>query len=148
MGRVCCVSTCRRSSTKNSELRYFSIPSIIKNQCVKTKALSEKRRKLWLNQLSLSPRSVKNQRVCSRHFHSGKIKLNVLLIYIIYGFFGFKVSHQNYLKRTIITGSQIFLLQSLLLHLPPFALRMIEYRDHYFFRQKNMKATKKMTLLL
>lgn len=72
----CCVIGCT-SKSQGQNFRFFSIPAEIKNQCEKTRTLSQERRRLWLKRISrrdLHDENVdmRNTKVCDRHFISGE----------------------------------------------------------------------------
>ncbi|KAH7932879.1 hypothetical protein HPB49_004145 [Dermacentor silvarum] len=62
----------RRKKTTNSN--FFSLPKIVENQRERTKALSTKRRSLWLARIKRANLDIENSnlRVCGAHFIAGK----------------------------------------------------------------------------
>lgn len=73
---ACAVVGCSRRYRAGEEVRLFSLPKVIANQCTKTYELSSKRRAQWLSQINRNLIGKKvdgfNVRVCDRHFISGK----------------------------------------------------------------------------
>lgn len=76
---MCAIFGCsNRSDTrgrkKPTNSNFFSIPKIVKNQCERTKALSTKRRTLWLARIKRANLDTENRnlRVCGAHFITGK----------------------------------------------------------------------------
>ncbi|KAH7978065.1 hypothetical protein HPB49_004353 [Dermacentor silvarum] len=63
--------TVRRAFKTNSN---FSLPKIVENQCERTKALSTKRRSLWLARIKRANLDIANRnlRACGAHFIAGK----------------------------------------------------------------------------
>lgn len=73
----CLVKLCSNRSTKNAIKKgFYNVPSVIKNQCVKTEALSRERRLAWLKAINRLELFDKDNRilnkVCSDHFITGK----------------------------------------------------------------------------
>lgn len=65
--------TCGRKKKKTNS-NFFSLPKIVENQCERTKALSTKRRSLWLARIKRANLDIENRnlRVCGAHFIAGK----------------------------------------------------------------------------
>ncbi|XP_056632619.1 uncharacterized protein LOC130442486 [Diorhabda sublineata] len=75
MPQTCLVLDCGSRSNRD-DVRFFSIPAELSFRFVKEKnELSKKRRALWIaaiNRDDLTESKLKNQRVCSKHFITGK----------------------------------------------------------------------------
>uniref|UniRef100_A0A6B0V8P8 THAP-type domain-containing protein n=1 Tax=Ixodes ricinus TaxID=34613 RepID=A0A6B0V8P8_IXORI len=74
---ICAVNGCsNRSSRRNPttpSVSFYCLPKVISNQCDRTRELSEKRRKLWLEKINRRELYFKKDvRICSVHFISGK----------------------------------------------------------------------------
>lgn len=74
---ICAVNGCsNRSSRRNAttpSVSFYCLPKVISNQCDRTRQLSEKRRKLWLEKINRRELYFKKDvRICSVHFISGK----------------------------------------------------------------------------
>ena len=67
-----CVSTDGTKGPKSKNLRFFRIPHVRARRGPKLRALEERRRLVWLQNLKLDL-TVKDPRVCSRHFYSGEL---------------------------------------------------------------------------
>lgn len=64
---------CSSKDKAQPSLRMFSLPTIITNQCTRTRLLSEQRRNTWL--ACINREDSKNEKyitVCSLHFITGK----------------------------------------------------------------------------
>ncbi|KAH7967492.1 hypothetical protein HPB49_025211 [Dermacentor silvarum] len=63
-----------RGRKKSTISNFFSLPKIVENQCERTKALSTKRRSLWLARIKRANLDIENRnlRVCGAHFVAGK----------------------------------------------------------------------------
>ena len=75
MPTVCCIVSCSNKQGKESDLGFFRIPAVKKNEGEETQRLSEKRRRLWfaaINRADSSWKKVEAWRVCGKHFHSGR----------------------------------------------------------------------------
>ncbi|KAH7977960.1 hypothetical protein HPB49_004094 [Dermacentor silvarum] len=57
---------------KRTKSNFFSLPKIMENQCERTKALSTKRRSLWLARIKCANIENRNLRVCGAPFIAGK----------------------------------------------------------------------------
>ena len=56
-------------------LNFFQVPSVVTNQGEEAEKLSKERRSLWISAISwddLTEQILANDRVCDRHFVSGK----------------------------------------------------------------------------
>ncbi|CAN8004967.1 unnamed protein product [Ixodes hexagonus] len=74
---ICAVNGCsNRSSRRNPDapsVSFYCLPKVINNQCERTRELSEKRRRLWLEKIDRRELYFKKEvRICSIHFISGK----------------------------------------------------------------------------
>lgn len=89
----CCVVGCCSISGRD-KVRFFQVPSVINNQCDRTRELSMQRRMLWLkriNRKNLKDKNVtRDTKVCDRHFISGIYSGLIIVIIIIVGL----MSHQ------------------------------------------------------
>ncbi|PFX14807.1 hypothetical protein AWC38_SpisGene21009 [Stylophora pistillata] len=66
---------CHNRTGRDKDIKFYVVPSIIKNQGEKAEELSIERRTRWLSAISrdkLSESVLRHDRVCSRHFVSGK----------------------------------------------------------------------------
>ncbi|KAH7946186.1 hypothetical protein HPB49_021225 [Dermacentor silvarum] len=63
-----------RGRKKPTNSNFFSLPKVVENQCERTKALSTKRRSLWLARIKRANLDIENHnlRVCGAHFIAGK----------------------------------------------------------------------------
>ncbi|VEN40896.1 unnamed protein product [Callosobruchus maculatus] len=72
---TCIVAGCKSRAERNG-VRFFSVPAVKYNRFLTVKnELSRKRRDVWiaaLKRLDLTESKLKNQRVCSKHFITGK----------------------------------------------------------------------------
>ncbi|CAN8028917.1 unnamed protein product, partial [Ixodes persulcatus] len=74
----------RRNATTPS-VSFYCLPKVISNQCDRTRQLSEKRRKLWLEKINRRELYFKKDvRICSVHFISGELRLLLLHSSTIY----------------------------------------------------------------
>ena len=76
---LCIIGNCGSKSDRDS-IRFYSVPSIITNQGEEFEELTRERRNLWISAIDradLKTKNVlKNKRVCSRHFVSGRPAAN------------------------------------------------------------------------
>ncbi|XP_068680295.1 uncharacterized protein [Montipora foliosa] len=76
---LCIIGNCGSKSGRDS-IRFYSVPSIITNQGEEFEELTRERRNLWISAIDradLKTKNVlKNERVCSRHFVSGRPAAN------------------------------------------------------------------------
>ena len=75
MVKFCAVYGCSSRSNREKDKRFFRIPSIVKHSDEKTRVMSKERRAKWLSAIKrqdLTENKVKDARVCSDHFISGK----------------------------------------------------------------------------
>lgn len=83
MPQTCLVVDCGSRSNRD-DVRFFSVPTVLNFRFVTDKnELSKKRRALWIAAIKrddLTESKLKNQRVCSRHFITGKpLKISLIL---------------------------------------------------------------------
>ena len=80
MVNFCAVYGCSNRGDRDKK-SFFRLPTVITNQCDKTRELSERRRLQWLSNLGRDFKStnLSNIRVCSDHFVKGELKYTVLL---------------------------------------------------------------------
>ena len=75
MVNYCRVLGCHNRSDRETQLQYYRLPKVIKNQGEECERLSDKRRRLslWIAglQQNFSGKNLENIRVCSAHFISG-----------------------------------------------------------------------------
>ena len=73
MVNYCRVLGCHNRSDRETQLQYYRLPKVIKNQGEECERLSDKRRRLWIARLqqNFSGKNLENIRVCSAHFISG-----------------------------------------------------------------------------
>lgn len=86
MVNYCRVIGCHNRSDRETQLQYYRLPKVIKNQGEEWESLSAQRRRLWLARLqqNVEGKNLENIRVCSAHFISGKcLTLVSYLEYII-----------------------------------------------------------------
>ena len=72
---LCVVFGCSKRSGRDKDVSFFRIPRIIYNKGEQVYTMSKKRRDGFLATISrvgLTEKILNNDRVCSRHFHSGK----------------------------------------------------------------------------
>lgn len=76
---MCAIFGCsNRSDTRGRKKptngHFYSVPKVVENQCERTKALSTKRRGLWLARINRTNFDTENRnlRVCGAHFITGK----------------------------------------------------------------------------
>ena len=70
---------CHTRSGRDKEKSFYRVPSVIKNQGEEGEELSIERRMKWLSAISrvgLTEGILRNDRVCSRHFVSGRPAAN------------------------------------------------------------------------
>ena len=76
---LCIIGKCGSKSGRDS-IRFYSMPSIITNQGEEFEELSRERRNLWISAIDRADlktkKVLKNERVCSRHFVSGRPAAN------------------------------------------------------------------------
>ncbi|KAK6181846.1 hypothetical protein SNE40_009626 [Patella caerulea] len=74
MVNYCRVAGCHNRSDRETQLHYYRLPKVIKNQGKECEALSGERRRLWLASLQQNfiGKNLENIRVCSAHFITGK----------------------------------------------------------------------------
>ena len=76
---LCIIGNCGSKSSQKS-IRFYSVLSIITNQGEEFEELTRERRNLWISAIDradLKTKNVlKNERVCSRHFVSGRPAAN------------------------------------------------------------------------
>lgn len=76
---ICAMNHCSSRTNRDHKrgIRFFVIPTIIKNQCALTKQRSERRRELWISRINRADLPIEKiklyTRVCSRHFISGTV---------------------------------------------------------------------------
>ena len=66
---------CASKSTREKDLKFFRVPSVVTNQGKKAEKLSKERRSLWISAISwddLTEQILANDQVCDWHFVSGK----------------------------------------------------------------------------
>jgi len=71
----CLVVDCGSQSASGKDLHFARVPSVVTNQGEETEKLSFEWRSCWIYALSrsdLTEKILKNDRVCSRHFNSGR----------------------------------------------------------------------------
>ena len=71
----CLMVDCGSESTRDKGLNFSRVPSVVTNQGEEAEKLSKERRSLWISAISrdnLSEQILANDRVCGRHFVSGK----------------------------------------------------------------------------
>ena len=72
---LCAMVDCGRKTGKGKAVATFRIPAIITHQGNETEELTRERRMRWISAISrddLTEQKLQNERVCSRHFVSGK----------------------------------------------------------------------------
>lgn len=72
---LCLMINCHNRTGRDKDIKFYVVPSIIKNQGEKAEELSIERRTRWLSAISrdkLSESVLRHDRVCGRHFVSGK----------------------------------------------------------------------------
>ena len=72
---LCVVFGCSKRSGRDKDVSFFRIPKVIYNKGDKIQQLSRRRRDGYLaaiSRLGLTEKILKNDRVCSKHFVSGK----------------------------------------------------------------------------
>ena len=72
---LCAMIDCGRKTGKGKAVATFRIPAIITHQGNETEELTRERRMRWISAISrddLTELKLLNERVCSRHFVSGK----------------------------------------------------------------------------
>ena len=75
MPTFCLMIGCSNDKKSCPNLSFCRVPAIIKNEGEAAEILSAERRRLWLAAISrddLTEKILKNDRVCGRHFVSGK----------------------------------------------------------------------------
>ncbi|KAH9381616.1 hypothetical protein HPB48_004613 [Haemaphysalis longicornis] len=77
---MCAIFGCsNRSDTRGRKKptngHFYSVPKVVENQCERTKALSTKRRGLWLARINRTNFDTENRnlRVCGAHFITAKL---------------------------------------------------------------------------
>ena len=71
----CMVVGCGRQSAPGKDLHFARVPSVVINQGDEAEKLSFERRSRWISAISrsdLTEKILANDRVCSRHFVSGR----------------------------------------------------------------------------
>ena len=71
----CTIYRCQARSDREKDLSFSRVPNVLKNKGEKMEELSIERRTKWISAISrenLSDSILQNQRVCGRHFVSGK----------------------------------------------------------------------------
>ena len=71
----CIIYGCHARSDREKDLSFSRVPNVLKNKGEKMEELSIERRTKWISAISrenLSDSILQNQRVCGRHFVSGK----------------------------------------------------------------------------
>ena len=71
----CMVVDCRSKSAPGKDLHFARVPSVVTNQGEEVERLSFEQRSHWISAISrsdLTEKILANDRVCSRHFVSGK----------------------------------------------------------------------------
>lgn len=93
MPSFCSVVNCAKRAERD-QVRFFRIPAILNDRCEAIKLLSQERREAWIRALRRGPLSetfIKNARICSNHFLTGKnskidiilfIAKNILVLYM------------------------------------------------------------------
>lgn len=80
--RYCCVGNCHRNS-RNKEVRFFRIPTVVTHRGLENTRLTSARRLEWLKRLNLLDTNVTDAfRVCDAHFVLGKYNHEVMVIYL------------------------------------------------------------------
>lgn len=74
---ICAVNGCSNRSSRRDpaapSVSFYCLPKVISHQCERTRELSEKRRRLWLEKINRRDLYFKRDvRICSMHFVSGK----------------------------------------------------------------------------
>ena len=72
---LCVVFGCSKHSNRDKDVSFFRIPRIICNKGEQVYTLSKKRRdgfRAAISRVGLTEKILKNDRICSRHFHSRK----------------------------------------------------------------------------
>ena len=76
---LCIIGNCGSKSGRDS-IRFYCVPSIITNQGEEFEELTRERRNLWISAIDRADLKTKNvlqnERVCSRHFVSGRPAAN------------------------------------------------------------------------
>lgn len=71
----CIILGCSTRSCRDKEFSFFRVPAVVKNRGELEEELSIERRRRWISAISrehLTDKILDSQRVCSRHFVSGK----------------------------------------------------------------------------
>ena len=71
----CLIVGCGSKSTRDKGLNFSRVPSVVTNQGEEAEKLSKERRSLWISAISrddLTEEILANDRICGRHFVSGK----------------------------------------------------------------------------
>ena len=72
---LCVIFGCSKRSGRDKDVSFYRIPAVVSRKGPEVYALTKRRRTGYLQAISrmrLTESIVKNDRVCSRHFHSGK----------------------------------------------------------------------------
>ena len=72
----CIIVACSSNSRKDTSIGFFRLPSIVDKQGEEAEELSRERREKWILAISRDDiqwkNVLKNERVCGRHFESGR----------------------------------------------------------------------------
>ena len=71
----CLIVVCASKSTREKDLNFFQVPSVVTNQGEEAEKLLKERHSLWISAISrgdLTEQIIANDQVCDRHFVSGK----------------------------------------------------------------------------
>ena len=71
----CLIVGCASKSTREKDLKFFQVPSVVTNQGEEAEKLLTERRSLWISAISrddLTEQIIVNDQVCDRHFVPGK----------------------------------------------------------------------------
>ena len=85
MVNYCRVIGCHNRSDRETQLQFYRLPKVIKNQGIECEKLSEERRRLWIASLqqNFSGKNLENIRICSAHFVSGRFNFHKIPYIII-----------------------------------------------------------------
>ena len=70
----CLIVGCASKSTREKDLKFFQVPSVVTNQGEEAEKLLKERHSLWISAISqdeLTELILTNDQVCDRHFVSG-----------------------------------------------------------------------------
>ena len=83
---LCLIVGCGNRSGRNKGLDFAKVPSIIENQGNEARELSAERRSRWISAISrddLTDTIFENDRVCEKHFVSGRPQNHVMNLTLI-----------------------------------------------------------------